>query len=1326
MARNFSFILLFAILIVIGCNPVQQYKAGGFGSVNGGDAGNGSAIVTISGSVMSSTTFQSINSQALGTQGFSAFQSALYSIVEASQYSSPLLSSSAAISSNACADATWSMSYVGGGGEVIKTGRADVDGAFEVPSVPAGKEAVIVFNCGTTTQKCLVKGGDAGKNCNAIADGVVGALEASLGKNLTSPDLAAKSVANVASSIVEATNSDSADAETLKTAVTTCKALTDEAAKKLCYKNSFMSSSQSATFEVVKTLANSWDVRSLFNFVIGTAGMVIEVDDFLYTDLGIEVDRWLNTNFVSQTKGIITDLINNPDYVQGDSSKGEQVLKLECQMWYTKYQSGGQTTFTPTTIAGIPSCANANALAELANIPVNDSRITNFISAINNGGGGGGGGSNYQLGTPGDDNGNGVIDGGESPVSNACSNNSWSVKGNFCVEIPKLYLRSRVTEADRNDISGDFSTNKFNFDNRVSLVSASEAVDDTIAELDSISRDPSLSPSDYRKNCALLNPSGPPVIANNTNCKDWVNSYMSPIKNEFSGLIGAYIFLSNPSTYNLNQTKLSLMDIHKVFSKSNLMNSKLFNNSKGQFTQVKSSFSSGGDTRDLWMPPLVNTRSVNNLFIPDVFVWNPNNGNNQVTVSLNAFNTLSSNGTLYDRFSLTFQPFLIIPNTTQIQTMVQNSSHHEPWNPLGQKLYDIPGIQRPTTNFKYPIYCKMTNRKRLDDSGNPLPMVKELSKSTKIECLADPWDSGVTLTATEGLFNVPSNFAYPFVLQSRGYQGEGKGSLMTLIDRKTGQPLRIGGTEIMILEGLNGNSSVMVEGTCGTGFSEPSNSSDAPIVKVRYTYGGGSNSRSEIITAYCLNMSSVVQSDNNTRPYFAGEINVSGFNGTFKMPLVGGRLITDPGFNLNPVCLFSSNLTFNFNGTLGRNIVNYSGAGTPPTVSSPFVIQGFNNNEIITSLGDSANIIDYCSQSHGGTTKYYLRETWTGNFYDVTNSSVRDSFPLGLIKASDNSVVDNIYIRLGAVEDHYVGGTLTIANINPRTWFYPLKILNQRHNPKFDPFCDDVGDGNGGQPDGICNCFDGAIPNTNVLKADQNDCNLGDRAAEPTISNAPYWQHDPNVNSFRTFFSNYGGKSGSELSRDHDNNPSTPNIPLDDNYLFSNQLWMRLEEILICKFKNSAGEVVKPTQIVRQNLASQNFPGCPDSNGLISSTPSGAWPPSVGGGPVRVIKPVQMKNAYDISYPKKFMTLLNFATKTIGQGVTIDPNKKQFTFEEAVAFIEMRKMLPPNVDALYNQQGAPMQDYSLSFGTLYTQDEPQDTIGGVFFGITKPTMLNNP
>ena len=59
-----------------------------------------------------------------------------------------------------------------------------------------------------------------------------------------------------------------------------------------------------------------------------------------------------------------------------------------------------------------------------------------------------------------------------------------------------------------------------------------------------------------------------------------------------------------------------------------------------------------------------------------------------------------------------------------------------------------------------------------------------------------------------------------------------------------------------------------------------------------------------------------------------------------------------------------------------------------------------------------------------------------------------------------------------------------------------------------------------------------------------------------------------------------------------------------------------------------------------------------------------------------MVNPVPMNNTYAIARPNAIINLINYATKTVGQGVAIDANAQVFTFDEALALVALRYQMP--------------------------------------------------
>jgi hypothetical protein len=53
-----------------------------------------------------------------------------------------------------------------------------------------------------------------------------------------------------------------------------------------------------------------------------------------------------------------------------------------------------------------------------------------------------------------------------------------------------------------------------------------------------------------------------------------------------------------------------------------------------------------------------------------------------------------------------------------------------------------------------------------------------------------------------------------------------------------------------------------------------------------------------------------------------------------------------------------------------------------------------------------------------------------------------------------------------------------------------------------------------------------------------------------------------------------------------------------------------------------------------------------------------------------------MNNTYAITRPGQLIKMINYATKTTGQGVTLDPAAPAFSFDEALALVALRYAMP--------------------------------------------------
>jgi len=100
-------------------------------------------------------------------------------------------------------------------------------------------------------------------------------------------------------------------------------------------------------------------------------------------------------------------------------------------------------------------------------------------------------------------------------------------------------------------------------------------------------------------------------------------------------------------------------------------------------------------------------------------------------------------------------------------------------------------------------------------------------------------------------------------------------------------------------------------------------------------YGQGVNAKNDVQKAYCLNMSSFINSDSDTRIYQGGNISITetnnGYTYSYNIQLVGGR-DTNPvntNFVIKPMCWFSSQKYFQIDtattGARYKVSTNYTG-----------------------------------------------------------------------------------------------------------------------------------------------------------------------------------------------------------------------------------------------------------------------------------------------------------------------------------------------------------------------------------------------------------------
>lgn len=1106
------------------------------------------------------------------------------------------------MTADGCSSGTWVGKYVGEGGAEAAAGSFSSN-SFEVPTVPVKKEMIITFTCNDgSAQRCLVKSGDAGVQCNAVADGVMGAYESALGVTLYDSALAGKSISKVGAAIVQAAEGDSTSVSAFKSAIETCKALTS--GKEACYKDAITSSVFAGPFKLMQTMVSGWSVDALFTLMVDVYGAQINVDDFIYSGFATDMDTWLGTDFVASTRAYLASVIADQD--AGGST---YVASVQCQMWYQKFQSGGKFLYSPTivTVNGIsvPTCKNHTAWAA-NNIPNTTTQYADMDSDIDN--------NQWQSRSVG-------------TVSVNCSQGGtvWQTPGAMCVSRPNMVITSRFVEPNRNDPMGEHGGDFYD-QPRVDMIRIFPEVQTALAAADPA--------------CVSMGQNGPPTITNTQACKDYFGTLMAAQKKNFAGLMGLYMFLKSPTSYDGGL--LSLTDIYKLYSGTNFLNMKLalngFNMCGGQVT--------GGG----YLPALA-TMS-NGLFVAQANNSCSMNGN---TYSANdaAARVAAASFT----YAGSFQMFEQIPSATEIRSFVFGSGFHSDWNPTGPKMY----YAAQAANSGYPIFCKMTNT----DTGKPKET--QLDSKTAISCLTatELQNNGVAVPDANGVIDIPSD--YPYTLQNYGYQGDSKGSVFALADAKTGMQVRPGNTSPILIWQINS----------GNGSACTSNGSNNTVATALLNFGWGSNTQQQSTPVYCMDMSNFSQAS-SFMMYQGGQVSIKqtssdGMTWEWNVQQQGMR---DPsvgdGNALVPICYFKDATSPAFAIDSTSKLVTTAGVAS----ASGEITQAI--------LAASSDVIDKCSATHNSMTKYYLvlsgmgwmsgtREnmkahllgTQTGDqiiqWQDWSNCGGSCDWEAMQIYLKPSVLEQALNGTLSSTHAHCASGTppASCKAVAPASAFAPIfgvQIANQKWNAKFDPFCDDT-NGNG-----VCDCYDAGT--TNIKTA--GTCTLEDDSAEPTLSQPPYNLQDPNATAYQTLFTTLGGKISGQFA-------AALGQTFNGSYLNNNQLWMDTNNVFQCAYKKS-GETYyrKPTQLDWMNF-DNSAQGCPASDGAASVT----------SGPVRLIQPVAANNTYAINRPNTLIKMINYATKTVGQGITIGSTDKVFTFDEALSLVALRSLMPMVGDQVY-------------------------------------------
>jgi hypothetical protein len=839
----------------------------------------------------------------------------------------------------------------------------------------------------------------------------------------------------------------------------------------------------------------------------------------------------------------------------------------------------------------------------------------------------------------------------------SCTNPNAVSNGNKCYVNLGMVATALAKEPDRNDMDGTRRTQNFNF--RVSLNDVMPQIMTAIKAARIPMKDDDLDvsrPADLKK----------------------LKTTVAANKDYFLGLVGVYRFLNDGE---LKKVKLSLNDLHEIFAGENFMRSRLTGYGPGT---RHARILVDDQERGHFSPLLTYDQKASAFRLLPEFK-STDYTYKALDLSATTAASLFKKSTL--PFSETFAMFKDIPDSRQLEDFVFNSSHHEEWNPMGQKYLSVAEFK----NSKKPITCNMNN-----------PGVNfSLEKGTTIDCNTDY--SKVTCN-DDGKCTFPKDYAYPFVLFERGWYGEGVGRLFALGSRSSGREIGRGnGRGILIKEYKSSNPA----GACNSTAQK-----DTVVSFIDEFWCGPDKKCSENITAYCLDMDAL-GTPARTRFFPGGKYVVSGYdteNGRswqWEVPQIG---VYDSSLGHSKdfaACLHvNSNSFVNFtDATYKSSMVSTDLASAVDSNNDGFVdthYLAFVNGQI-KNCDDAAD-----------TGKEKLRLYQYENFADVGSMYVyllnSDDRTLQY-KNSPGAGLDwnDTYLKVSATEiETLLGGGKKITPSSAEAQINSMRFVNPKHDAKFDPYCDDLNN------NGACDCYP-----IESLSADRKtatysskkrenpaECGLNDKAAEPTVAQLPYCVDCQGSDQIATFFKNFGGKKGAELKTTV--NPTAQNDV--QTYISSLPKGLPLDfrQVFSCAYVKTGETLPRQPSLVQWGQFEGNHPGCPGSNGVGTS------------GPIRLMQFKTMRNAFDTARPNTLIKLINFATKSVGQGRKIKADEKVFSPEEVVAMLVLRlNMKPQNLKILDSTGNKELANFMAQFEP--TRD-PEDDHMSPFSSIFKAIM----
>jgi len=1106
---------------------------------------------------------------------------------------------------DSCSGGSLTVKLIGSGYEMARD-VAYTGGLFKVDRVPTKNEAMLELSCGL---RCLIQAGQRGVLCNQIADSVLGAFEVALGRSIYDPHFSGVRLAKVLSAIVDASQIKGDETDSFKKTIADCNKNFQGHAKNDCYRTSIKNSPFYPAFKILEQLVQGWSAEGLYSFVTTVLGAKVEVDSELYSWIMDSVEKSLETNFVTETRNLLADVIRSQN-----AQEAKYPFQVVCAI---DLNNNGAKKFKPDLSADKKiSCDRQQATKILHNAGIDPSHHEAILSD--------------RL--------------RESVPCSAPEGNMQNGQRRCWVRLA-TYVESLVQEVDRNDPSGT----KRSWQGR--SIHMVEVMPQVMLDLQ---RDAQI-PMDGDVNVDQFTEVQ----------RTMIKQIIAKRRDYFLGLIGLYRMLNDPS---LRSIKLSLRDLHEIFTDQRFLNSRLVAWGQGlSGLRVRDP----ARPQDTWyLEPLLSPVSGQKqvMGVDNLFRFDPAQGYQEREVSPAIAKTLKEKSRL--EFHHTFETFLRIPTSREMERFIFDASRHEEWNPIGNRFLYVAQLR----DTGKPLFCKMTNH------GPNFTM----TALTKIECHLNP--SQVTCGTgqlEEGQCKFPPDYDYPFVLLERGWFGEDQGRLFMLASRTTGRFIGAGG------DGQDGITVREVRPGNSVGECDPTQVGQ--VVQYIAKFQCGDNKVCENnVTAYCMDLS-LYGKPARKRFYPGGTHKVSfvntqtGESHTWEVPRIGVHTAGTEHSSNASACLHVPTGTFVPSGSTNSQLVTLRVNG-----------EGFLN---ISGLS-VASIKDCGSDAEAGFEKYLLY-----NWRDFGETETAFAFLMTTrnetLMWSFNPVTDQQwernYARLSVAQiESLTPGKKVMGTPQPN--IDGMRYINPAHDPKFDPYCDDT-NGNG-----ECDCY--AMENTSAdgqeatfskeVRSDPRQCGLRDKAAEPTVAQLPYCAMCPDGAKAAEFFQKFGGKSGSDLA------PASS---------FFNGSWppFDLNSSALCLHRFAGETKRRSPRWVNFSDLGGNQQGCPELDGAVRGDNNA--------GPIRVMKPRPMNNAFLIDRPRQVLQLANYALKNVEQGVSLDINDARFTADEAYAFLQLRLLMPPDRLTVSDSSGKSIPEVSVLYRNLDDGDDSVDVISGGLKGI---------